>query len=270
DNITREDMIDFHAQAVVGSNLMVGVTGDFDMEEMKALLEQAFGDIPAGEQNELEFPEVDYEFEPGIYFVDKPDVNQSYILMGHIGGMRDNPDYAALQVMNRVLSGGFSSRLMQVVRSEMGLAYSVFGSYGSGVYFPGTFSAGVMTQSETTSEAINAIVAQIERIQQEPISEEELNQTKEQFLNTLVFQYPSISSVLRERMSNDYAGLPPDTFERLVEEVRQVTVADVQSVAQRYLRPESLRILVVGNQAELGDQLQQYGDVQPIDITIPE
>ncbi|WP_237133062.1 M16 family metallopeptidase [Pseudohongiella sp. O18] len=270
DNITREDMIDFHAQAVVGSNLMVGVTGNFDMEEMKTLLEQAFGDLPAGEQNELKFPEVDYEFEPGIYFVDKPDVNQSYILMGHIGGMRDNPDYAALQVMNRVLSGGFSSRLMQVVRSEMGLAYSVFGSYGSGVYFPGTFSAGVMTQSETTSEAINAIIAQIERIQQEPISEEELDQTKEQFLNTLVFQYPSISSVLRERMSNDYAGLPPDTFERLVEEVRQVTVADVQSVAQRYLRPDSLRILVVGNQAELGDQLQQYGDVQPIDITIPE
>ncbi|MEX0740743.1 MAG: pitrilysin family protein [Pseudohongiella sp.] len=270
DNISRQDMLAFHQQAFVGRNMMVGVTGDFDMDEMKAWLSEAFSGIPAGEALTLEFPGVDYEFTPGIYFVDKSDVNQSYVLLGHIGGMRDNPDYAALQVMNRVLSGGFSSRLMQVVRSEMGLAYSVFGSYGSGIHFPGTFTAGVMTQSESTAEAIQAIIGQIERLQDEAITDEELAQTKDQFLNTLVFQYTSIASVLRERMSNDYAGLPPDTFERLVEEVSAVTVDDVQRVAREYLRPDALRILVVGNDAELGDQLEVFGDVNSIDISIPE
>ncbi|MEX2334934.1 MAG: pitrilysin family protein [Pseudohongiella sp.] len=270
DNISRQDMLAFHQQAFVGRNMMVGVTGDFDMDEMKAWLSEAFSGIPAGEALTLEVPGVDYEFTPGIYFVDKSDVNQSYVLLGHIGGMRDNPDYAALQVMNRVLSGGFSSRLMQVVRSEMGLAYSVFGSYGSGIHFPGTFTAGVMTQSESTAEAIQAIIGQIERLQDEAITDEELAQTKDQFLNTLVFQYTSIASVLRERMSNDYAGLPPDTFERLVEEVSAVTVDDVQRVAREYLRPDALRILVVGNDAELGDQLEVFGDVNSIDISIPE
>ena len=269
-NIRREDLLGFHRQAITGNNLMIGVTGDFDVEQMKNTLQDAFAGLPAGQAQQLEFPPVDYDFTPGVYFVDKSDVNQSYVLLGHIGGMRDNPDYAALQVMNNVLSGGFSSRLMQVVRSELGLAYSVFGSYGSGVYFPGTFSAGVMTQSDTTAAAINAIIGQIERLQREPVSEEELLQTKDQFLNTLVFQYPSISSVLRERMNNDYAGLPPDTFEQLVEQIREVTVADIHDVAQRYLRPDSLRILVVGNGEEIGDQLSAFGRVQPIDINIPQ
>lgn len=269
-NISRQDLIDFHSQAVMGENLMIGVSGDFELDAMKAMLREAFADIPAGQQIELEFPSVDYTFEPGVYFVDKSDVNQSYVLLGHIGGMRDNPDYAALQVMNRVLSGGFSSRLMQVVRSELGLAYSVSGSYGSGVYFPGTFTAAVMTQSATTAQAIEAIIGQIERLQDEPVTEQELAQTKDQFLNTLVFQYPSVSSVLQERMNNDYAGLPVDTFERLVDEIRQVTVEDVQDVARRYLRPDAVRIMVVGNSTELGDQLESFGQVQTIDITIPQ
>ncbi|MDP3516416.1 MAG: pitrilysin family protein [Pseudohongiella sp.] len=269
-NITQQDVLDFHKQAFVSRNMMVGVTGDFDVAEMRALLSDAFAVVPSGDESLLEFPPVDYSFDSGIFLVDKPDVNQSYVLLGHIGGMRDSPDYAALQVMNRVLSGGFSSRLMQVVRSELGLAYSVFGSYGSGLYFPGTFSAGVMTQSDSTAAAIEAIVAQIRRLQDEPISDAELRDTKDQFLNTLVFQYPGISAVLRERMNNDYAGLPPDTFEQLVAQIQQVTVADVQSVAQRYLRPDTLRILVVGNAAELGDQLERFGNVQPVDISIPQ
>jgi len=269
-NISREDMIEFHRISFTGRNMMIGVSGDFKIEDMKALLSDAFSIVPPGEAMSMDFPTVDYDFSSGAYFVDKSDVNQSYVLLGHIGGMRDNPDYAALQVMNRVLSGGFSSRLMQVVRSELGLAYAVFGSYGSGVYFPGTFTAGVMTQSESTADAIAAIVAQIRRMQDEPISATELANTKDQFLNTLVFQYTSVAAVLRERMSNDYAGLPADTFERLAGEIREVSIEDVQRVAQQYLRPDALRILVVGNSSELGSQLDVFGQIIPIDISIPQ
>jgi zinc protease len=269
DNISRDDIVDFHRRSFVGHNMMIGVVGDFSIERIRPLLEAQFGQIEAGEVIELPFPPVEYDFVSSVNFVDLPNVNQSYVLLGHIGGMRDNPDYAALQVMNRVLSGGFSSRLMQVVRSELGLAYAVFGSYGSGQYFPGTFTAGVMTASETTAVAIEAIITQIERLRNEPISEQELSQTRDQFLNSLVFQYTSRGAVLRERMSNDYAGLPPDTFERLVEEVREVSIEDVQRVAAEYLQPDALQILVVGNAEEVGDQLQRFGEVRELDISIP-
>ncbi|MGM0634045.1 MAG: M16 family metallopeptidase, partial [Pseudomonadota bacterium] len=152
---------------------------------------------------------------------------------------------------------------------ELGLAYSVFGSYGSGQYFPGTFTAGVMTASDSTAEAINAVIGEIRRLRQEPVSQEELDQTLDEFLNSLVFQYTSRGAVLRERMENDYAGMPPDTFERLVEEVRAVTVEDVHDVARQYLRPDALQILVVGNGEEVGDQLDAFGEVNQIDISIP-
>lgn len=270
DNITRDDLVDFHAKSFVGRNMMIGLAGDFNIPEMRELLEDAFSTIPAGDKIDLNFPDVNYEFVSSINFVDKRDVNQSFVMLGHVGGMRDNPDYATLQVMNRILSDGFSGRLMRIVRSQMGLAYAVFGEYGSGNFYPGMFYSGVMTQSETTAEAINAILDQIKRLQDEPVTETELQDTKDRFLNSLVFEYTSIASVLNERLSYDYAGLDPDSFDRLVEEVQAVTIEDIQQVANEYLRPDALQILVVGNGAEIGDQLEQFGDVNEVDITIPQ
>lgn len=271
DNITRQDMIDFHAEHFTGENMMVGVIGDFETAEMRGQLEQAFGSLPAGEETTLDFPEVNYDWGSSINLVDKPDVTQSTVYMGHIGGMRDNPDYPEVQVMNQVLSGGFSGRLMQVVRTEMGLAYTVTGSYGMGnTNYPGVFTAGVGTQTSTTAEAIDAVIEQIERLRREPIPRQELRETKDQFLNSLVFRYTSYEDVLNERMSYEYLGLPEDTFDEYVEGVRNTTVEDVQRVAREYMHPDSLHILVVGNKSGLGDQLQKYGEVNEIDISIPQ
>lgn len=270
-NITREDMVEFHDQYYTGKNMQVGVVGDFDTEAMKEKLQAAFGDIPAGEETDLAFPEVDYNFEDTINLADKPDVNQSTVYLGHIGGMRDNPDYAEVQVMNNVLSGGFSGRLFQKVRTDLGLAYSVGGQYGMGnTFYPGQFYVQVQTKTETTAEAIDAIIAEIKRLQNEPISEEELQDTKDQFLNSLVFRNTSYEQILNRRMNNEYRGLPENSFEEFVEGVKNTTVEDVQKMAQKYLHPEEMQILVVGNKEGLGDQLQKYGDVNELDISIPQ
>lgn len=270
DNITREDLVEFHRNAYTGENLMIGLVGDFNAEEIKPILEEVFSDLPAGEKNELAFGEVEYEFESSIHFVDKRDVNQSVVLMGHIGGYRDNPDYAALQAMNEVLSGGFSGRLFQNVRSEQGLAYSVFGNYGSSTLYKGQFFAGVFTRSEATAEAIEAVRREMRKLQEEPVSSEELEDTRNSILNSLVFRTDSRSSVLRQRMNNEYLGLPADAFETYIEELQEISPENIQRVAQEYMRPDEMKILVVGNGAELGDQLEQFGNVQEVDITIRE
>ncbi len=269
-NITREDIVNFHSEHFNGENMLIGIVGDFDSGEMKEKLSDAFGSVPAGKETNLMFPEIDYEYDNTINFIDKPDVNQSFVLLGHIGGLRENTDYPKIQVMNEVLSGGFSGRLFQVVRSDLGLAYSVFGQYGMNTFYPGQFYAGVMTKSSTTAEAIDAIIEQINRLQNEPITEEELQKTKDQFLNSLVFRYDSYEKVLNERLSNEYQGLSEDAFDEYVEGVKATTVEDVQEVAREYLRPESMQILVVGNKEEIGDQLQKYGEVNTIDISIPQ
>lgn len=269
-NISRDDLVNFHNAHFSAANMMVGVVGDFDAEHMKQKLKDSFGALPAGDKTTLEFPEINYQPESTINFAEKSNVNQSFVMMGHLGGLRNNPDYAKVQVMNRVLSGGFSGRLMQVVRTEMGLAYAVFGQYGMNSFYPGMFYAGVMTKSSTTAEAIDAIIEQIERLQNEPITEQELQDVKDQILNSAVFEYDSYEEVLRERMSNTYRGLPADAFEQYIEGVKETTVEDVQRVAQEYLNPDKLQILVVGNKEEIGDQLEKYGTVNEIDISIPE
>jgi zinc protease len=268
DAITREDLAEFHKKAYTGENLMIGLVGDFKVEEIKPILEEIFSDIPAGEKNEIELPEVDYTFDSSIHFVDKRDVNQSVILMGHIGGLRDNPDYAALQAMNEVLSGGSSGRLFQNVRSDQGLAYAVFGNYGSSALYPGQFYAGVFTQSSTTAEAIKSVRNEMIKLQEEPVSQEELDDTRNSILNSLVFRYDSRSRVLRERMSNEYLGLPANAFESYIEELQTLTPADIQRVASQYMRPDEMRILVVGHGGEIGDQLNEFGNVQEVDIEI--
>ncbi len=269
-NISREDLVNFHNKHYSAENMMVGIVGDFDSKEMKQKLKDAFGTLPAGDKTNLEFPEINYQPTSSINFAEKSDVNQSFVMMGHMGGLRDNPDYAKVQVMNRVLSGGFSGRLMQVVRSDLGLAYSVFGQYGMNSFYPGIFYAGVQTKSSTTAEAIDAIIEQIERIRNEPISQEELQDTKDQILNSSVFEYDSYEEVLSQQMSYAYRGLPEDAFEQYIEGVKETTIEDVQAVAQEYLDPENLQILVVGNREEIGDQLEKYGTVNEVDISIPE
>ncbi len=270
DAITREDLVAFHEEAFVGNNMMIGVIGDFDTREMKRKLEEAFGSLPAGSETNLVYPEVNYGYPSTINLVDKPDVNQSYVIIGHIGGLRENPDYAALQMMNEILAGGFAGRLFQTVRSDLGLAYAVGGSYGSRINYPGTFSLTVMTKSSTTVQAIDAILNEVKKMQNEPVSSEELNDARDRFLNSLVFRYDSKSKILNERLSNEYNGLPQDTFDKYVENIRKVTVSDVQRVAQQYLKPDQVQILVVGNKEEIGDQLNKYGSVNELDITIPE
>ncbi len=268
DAITREAIKDFHSKVYSGKNMSIGLVGDFKVDEIRPILEEVFSEIPAGERNELDFAEVEYDFEPEIYFVDKRDVNQSVILMGHIGGMRDNPDYAALQAMNEVLSGGFSGRLFQNVRSDQGLAYSVFGVYGSNAFYPGQFYAGVFTRSEATADAIEAVKREMVRLQEEPVSMEELEDTRNSILNSLVFRNVSRASVLNQRMNNDFLGLPADSFERYIDELREITPEDIQRVAREYMRPGDMKILVVGHGGEIGDQLSRFGNVQEIDITI--
>ncbi len=269
DAISREDIVAFHKEAFVGNNMTFGVIGDFDTKEMKRKLEKAFGSLPAGTENNLIYPEVNYSFPSTVNFINKSDVNQSYVLVGHIGGLRENPDYAKLQMMNQILGGGFAGRLFQTVRTDLGLAYAVGGGYGSNINYPGTFSLFVMTKSSTTAQAIDALITEVEKMQTNPVTKKELDDARDRFLNSLVFRYDSKQKILNERISNEYNGLSKDAFDKYVEELKKVTVSDIQDVAKDYLNPDKVQILVVGNAEEVGDQLQKYGNVNEIDIAIP-
>jgi hypothetical protein len=201
--------------------------------------------------------------------VEKADVNQSNIRMGHLGMKITDPDYFAAQVMNEVLGGGFASRLFSNVRSKKGLAYGVFGGVGAGFQAPGVFLVGMGTKSETTLAGIEALREEIDGLRKSPPTEAEIRKAKDSILNSFVFNYDSRDEVLSQQMLYAYHGLPADFLETYRTNVEKVGPADVKRAIEKFVHPDKLAVLVVGKTADFEKPLTSLGTVTPVDITIP-
>ena len=269
DAITRDDLIAFHRQYVQPKGMVLAVWGDFKTADMLGKLRKTFEGWKATAGPLPKAPQVEYAFRKTVNLVQRSDVNQSNVYLGHIGGLKNTPDEAALVMMNEILSGGFASRLMNRLRATEGLAYHVSGAYGTNALYPGVFYMVLQTQSGRTVEAINSMVREMRLMATEPVSEAELNIARESWLNAYVFNFDSKDEVVRRMASYAFTGLPLDYLQKLRGQIEQVTVADVQRVAQKYLKPDEVQILVVGNPAEFGEPLSTLGPVNEIDIAIP-
>lgn len=268
--LTRDDLLRFHEQSFQGRNLLVGVSGDIDPDRLKPLLKEHFSAFEPGRETDMDLPHVDGPDRQGWYFIDKPDVNQTLILLGHEGGFRTDPEYPALQVMNTILGGGFSGRLFENIRTRKGLAYAVFGRYDSKVFYPGMFYVGAKTKSARTLEAVKAMKEVLRRLQQEGVDQAEVDQAKEQILNSLVFRYDKPEEVLGRRIHYEYRGMDPDSFEELIRGVKETTPGDIERVAREALDLDRLQVLLVGNRDELSSQLKTIQGLQEIDISLEQ
>ncbi len=274
DRIERQDLINFHDRYVHPENVILSVWGDFDAEAMEERLREQFADWSVPEDAETPIPPAsDGEREYSVNFVQKSDVNQSTIYMGHPGEItRRSDDYAPVTIMNEVLSGGFSGRLFQQVRKEKGLAYSVFGNYSTGYERPGRFFAGVFSKSPSTVEATQAVMTEVERMKQDPPTQEELSLAKDSYLNSFVFNFDTEREILGRRMTYEHYDYPSDFLQQTKTAIENVTAEDVVSVAKQYLYPDESHILIVGKREDFSQELStltQDGSVNEIDISIP-
>ena len=265
DNITRDDLVAFHKKFYRSNNMMLAVWGDFDTNRMIERLQKAFNEWEKADTEIPAVPEVKYKFRPTVNLVRKEDINQACIHLGHIGGLRSDPDYFALLVMNRALS----DRIFKNVRSRKGLAYSAYGSYGAGYDHPGLFIVECQTKSEATVYATRAMIDEVRKISESEITDEELALAKEGFLNSFVFNFESKGQIVRRLMTLEYYGYPADFLQKTKTNVEKVTKADVLRVAQKHLHPDKLQILAVGRPDDFDEPLSVLGPVNEIDITIP-
>jgi zinc protease len=266
--VSRQDLIDWHQAHVHPNNIILGIVGDFDSAAMEAKLRQVFGDWRKGppvKEDKIEFQPA----KPGYYLVEKEDVNQSSIRMTELGIRRDNPDYYAAQVFNEAFGGGFSSRLFKSIRTQQGLAYGVGAGIGAAFDHPGIVRVSMSTKSATTVESIQALYKEIDGLQQNPISDDEIKRAKDSILNSFVFNFDSPEKVLHERMAYEFYGYPADFLERYRTGIEKVGKDDVARVASRYLHKEKLAVLVVGNTAEFDKPVSSLGPVTKVDIAIP-
>lgn len=270
-NITRQDLVNFYQRSFRPDQMLLGIVGDFDPKQMRSLIEAKFGTWkPTGQAMPRQLPQVTQAKQGGIFFVNQPQLNQSYLQIGHLGGSLNSPDYPALSVMEDVLSG-FGRRLFNEVRSRQGLAYSVYASWGAQFDHPGVFLAAGETRSQATVPFIQAVKKEIERIRKEPISQEELGFAKDTVLNSFIFNFQDPAQTLSRLLRYEYYGYPKDFIFQYRKGVEATTVADVQRVAQKYLQPEKLVTIVVGNEKEINPPLSTLGQpVTAVDITIPQ
>jgi len=201
--ITRDDLVGFHSKYFHPNNAIIGISGDV------------------------------------TYYYAYKDINQAYMMIGHLGINSNNPDRCAINIMNFILGGGsFTSWITEEVRSDRGLAYSTGSRFGSDAFAKGMFYAYAQTKAESFDF----------------------------YLNSKVFDYESKSQVVRRLLRLRFEGRPLDTAEKDIETYSKLTVDDIRRVAKKYLHPDSLVVLVVGDEDLFGRPLSDFGEVHTIEL----
>lgn len=267
--VTIADLQAWHDRTI-NNKLIISISGDFDSAAMEAKLRSTFEGLPAAKPNPVRH-EVFNGPTPGVYFINKEDVNQSQVMIVSLGTDRRNSDIPSLAMMNDAFAGGFASRLFQKVRTELGLAYEVGGGLGFGWDHPAAFETVVLTQSATTVEAIQQTYKVMGGLTTQPFTEEELKRAKDNILNSFLFRYDTKDKVLAERVRLEFYGYPADYLETYKAALEKVTVADLNAAAKKYIHPDKYAVLVVGNGPEMKPGLDELkmGPVHNIDISIP-
>jgi zinc protease len=269
--ITRDDLVIFHKKTIHPNGLMLGVTGDFDKSTVLALLQDVFGDWKNGEVPVLAIADVPQSprAKPLVRFVDK-DTSQTHLRIGHLSIKEHDPDYVALAIANDILGGSsFRSRLFNDVRTKQGLAYSVGSRLNSGVHDQGVWLMRAETKLLSTQEVITRFLANMERMRTELVTDRELAEAKEAYVNSFVFSFASSSSIVGRLIGLEYDGLPKDFLQQLRARVVALTKEDILAAAKEHFNPERLTIIAVGSGNTLPRLLSGFGEVKEIKL-VPE
>jgi zinc protease len=270
-NISRQDVISFYQTYVRPENIILGIVGDFTTEQMIERVNNAFGNwrvkTPAAA---LEPPAATQKYDQGIFAIDRPQQTQSNVLLGHIGGRFDSPDYPTLSVLNGVLNG-FGGRLFNEVRSRQGLAYSVYAAWNPSYDYDGMFIAGGQTQTNNTVPFIQSVTNEIKKLRNELVTEQELANAKESILNSFVFNFQNPSQTLSRLMRYEYFDYPEDFIFTYQDKVQNTSREDILDTAQKYLQPDQLVTLVVGNLKGMNPPLTNLKEeISLVDVSIPQ
>lgn len=250
--INREQLTKLHSSFVRPDGAILAISGRVDREVVRRLVEDRFGGWTARGALLPPAPPIPAEPEPGIYFVTLP-FQQATIEAGQLGVPRLTPDYPAIDVFNEVFgSGGFGSRLMKRVRTELGLSYGIYGGIAPGVVRGVNFLF-LQTKSGSVGQALSESISVLRQLQKEAPTEAELDEKKAGIRNSFVFNFDSPEDIIARRARLALLRYPPDYDQTYIDKIDAVTPKEVQRVAEDRWQPAKFVIVVVGNESAYSD-----------------
>ncbi len=250
-------------------NMVISVAGQFDRADMIAKLNQLIAKFPAKYKSGVDsIPPYVGMKKPGVYVVDKP-VTQATIKMGAPGVQRPNPDYYPLVVASYIFGdGGFTSRLMEKVRSNEGLAYGVDSDVGSDYYRRAPVGVSLQTKVETGAYAIQLVLEEMRRMAKDGVTDVELQRAKDGLIKSLPSMFDTPFATARIFAQGEIWKRSPEHFKEYVDTINKLTKEDVVTAFRKYFIADSMRIVVVGpkealmKKDERGISLSGFGPVQ--------
>ncbi len=265
ERISRELLMELHRRYFTPGNAYLVLAGDVSRDAGLKLAQKFLsgwdGEGPAG----TDFPVPAKPGRRAVHLVNRPGSAQSNIQLGNLLFPRNHPDYIPVTVMNKILGGGASGRLFLNLREEKGYTYGAY-SNPSAYLEAGGWTAGAEVRTEVTGKALEAFFEEFEKIRSEKVTEEELRNARRYLIGVFPLQNETPAAVAGQILTRKLYRLPEDYWNRYPHEVQKVSAEMVQEMARRYILPDKMRVVVVGDAEKIQPELEQFGPVKIFDL----
>jgi zinc protease len=259
DALKRADLLSFRDATFSPSNAVLLVVGDFEQDSMVAGIEKLFGDWKPVTVSGPDTPPLPERTQRNTYVIDRPGSAQSNIVIANHGITRTSPDYFPLLLMHTVLGANASSRLFMNLREEKGYTYGAYSNLDAR-RLGGTFRATAEVRTAVTGASLHEFFYELNRIRDEAVTEEEINNAKSYLTGVFPIRIETQEGLIDQLVSIKMFDLPDDYLSMYRDKVSAVTREEIQRVAQTYVQPDRAALVIVGDAAEIMNQLKPYSE----------
>jgi predicted Zn-dependent peptidase len=263
--VMRDDIVAFHGKNYVANNAVLFVVGDVKEKDVKKAVKNHFGEWKEGTPDVVVFPEPPERTAKNISLYHRPGSVQSNLYLGHLGLRPDNPDWAKVTVANKILGGGATGRLFLNIREDKGWTYGAYTTFTKPVDV-GYFRATANVRTEVSDSALVEMIGEFQRIVDEPVSGEELDDAKSYLIGNFPTTIETPNQIANQISQVKLLGLGKKYLEGYRKEIAKVEVPDVQTAATEYLHPDRMALVMVGDATEVLDKVEPIAAVALYDI----
>jgi zinc protease len=259
--ISRNEIIHFHKTNYLPNNSILTVVGDIDPANTLAAIKETFGDWKKGNVQELILPSIPGINGHKIRIIDKPDLTQTEIRLGHPGITRDDPDYFPIMLLNYILGSGPASRLYARVRVEKGLTYGANSRFAMRK-LQGPFYIRTYSKNETAIETLRLVLDELKKLKSSGVTKEELDSAKSYFVGHFPLSMETPAQIAAKIIDQEFYGLPENYLDKYLDNIKAVSMEDIDRAIKRVLDPGNIVITLVSRAEDIMEEAKALGEVE--------